>query len=321
MRDRFDTLLRPGRSRTTFSWLMKRRNVKLLGIRAGAGAGRPGAQDGPATLREMGLIPTLEAQGHTLDDLGDVPGAYETFAASRAAPLVKNLPNILQVNRHTHAAVLGTRRHAPDDFLLIIGGDHSLAIGTLAGLSDACKRLGLIWIDAHADFNKPGTSPSGNLHGMSLAVACGYGVPELRRIAGRDPMIAEADVHLLAVRDLDRGERELLESTQVRCVPASELLAGDPTQTVCAAARQLRSVCDHVHLSFDIDALDASLVPGTGTPVPGGLSVEQAERMLQALSRDDAVDSAEFVEYNPSLDEGARTGQTMLRLIEALMAV
>ena len=291
----------------------------MLGIRAGSGAGTPGAQDGPDALRRLGLIPLVESLGHTVEDLGDVPGVYETAASSRQQRLVKHLPNILQVNRHTHAAVLGTRRRNPDAFLLIVGGDHSLAIGALAGLADGCERLGLIWIDAHADFNKPGTSPSGNLHGMSLAVACGHGIPELRRVAGREPMIAEGDVYLLGIRDVDRGERELLDTTQVHRVPADELLADDPTRTALEAARRLRGDCDHVHLSFDVDALDAALVPGTGTPVPGGLSVEQAEELLRALSHEDAIDSAEFVEYNPSIDVNEVTGRTTLALIAALM--
>lgn len=292
--------------------------IKLLGIAAGAGAGVPGAEDGPYSLRQAGLVPLLERHGHTVEDLGDIPGIYETrFATSLEG--VQNLPRILQVNRHTHACVLGTRRRSPRAFLLVVGGDHSLAIGTLAGLTDACDRLGLIWIDAHADYNTPASTPSGNLHGMGLAVACGHGLLDLRSIASCDPMVEERDVWLLGPREVDPGELENLAESHVHLVPTDDLRREGAVQVVRRACEALEPVCDHIHLSFDIDVLDPPEPFGTGTPVPDGLPIEEAAAMLEELNRRGTVRSAEFVEFNPHLDASGRTGRVALELIETLL--
>lgn len=295
-------------------------HIKLLGIESGKGAPRPGAEEGPVILRQRGLIDRLTGGGLVVEDLGNIPGVYETRFALNTGSGVNHLPNVLQVNRHTHACVLGTRRKAPEAFLLVIGGDHSLAIGTLAGLSDACERLGLIWIDAHADFNTPATSPTGNLHGMSLAIACGLGPLDLRLICDYDPMVEPADVHLLGLRDVDPGEAANLSASQVRRLTTEEWRAAGVVETVVAAARSLHEGgCDHVHLSFDIDVLDAACVPGTGTPVDAGLTPEEARSLLEGLGRTGIVRSAEFVEYNPGLDPDGRTAELTLSLVEALL--
>ncbi len=295
------------------------RAVKLLGIQAGRGAPTPGAQEGPFTLRERGLILRLTAAGHAVEDLGDIPGEYETRFAIAPGQSVNHLHNVLQVNRHTHACVLGTRRKAPAAFLLVVGGDHSLAIGTLAGLSDACQRLGLLWIDAHADFNTPATSPSGNIHGMSLAVVCGLGHRDLRLISDYDPMVEQEDVFLLGPRDIDPGEQQNLAESRVHLRTTQQWREAGIVETAMRACETLRTRCDHIHLSFDIDVLDPQFVPGTGTPVPGGLSAGEARSLLAALGRSGAIGSAEFVEYNPMLDPDGRTAELTLELISALL--
>lgn len=299
---------------------MKPTLVKLLGIHAGSGAGTPGAEDGPFVLRQRGLVDVLERRGHRVEDLGDIPGVYETRFASVAGTSVNNLANILQVNRHIHACVLGTLRSAPDAFLLAIGGDHSLAMGTLAGLSDACQRLGLIWIDAHADFNTPETSPSGNLHGMSLAVSCGRGISDLRQIAAREPVIREEDVFLFGVRDVDPGERKLLRASKVTMISAGEWRRTGVLRAIERAYQTLATRCDHIHVSFDVDVLDPPVAPATGTPVPGGLTADQALKVAYLLSSFDRIRSAEFVEYNPKLDTSSATGALVLDLVASLLA-
>lgn len=294
-------------------------NVKLLGIAAGRGGAKGGAEDGPYALRQRGLVERLTAVGCDVDDLGDIPGVYETRFA-RGMPTAMNfLPNILQVNRHTHACVLGTRRKAPAAFLLVIGGDHSLAIGALAGLSDSCRRLGLLWIDAHPDFNTPYSNPSGNIHGMSLAVACGRGHAALQSIADRMPLVLEEDVALFGCRDIDPGEQRALETSRVRLQTAAEWRRRGVTAELVAAARTLAARCDHVHLSFDIDTLDPSVAPGTGTPVAAGLLPQELLPALGELSQERLIHSAEFVEYNPKLDADWRTAGAMIDLIAALV--
>lgn len=299
---------------------MPRKTIKLLGVQAGTGGRMPGAQDGPWRLRESGLIRRLTALGHTVEDLGDIPGVYATDQRSHPDGGIHHLSTALQYNRHTHACVLGTRRKAPHAFLLIVGGDHSLAIGTLAGLSDACTRLGVIWIDAHADFNTPATSPTGNVHGMSLAIACGRGHPDLLQIADRDPMIAENDVYLLGARDIDAAERTNLAESALHVFDMRAWRQAGVTDTAIAACKTLADRCDHIHLSFDIDALDPTFVPGTGTPVAGGLMPDEALDLLVSLGRLGKLQSAEFVEYNPELDPDGRTGELTLNLIESLLS-
>lgn len=298
---------------------MSPRSITLLGVACGRGARVPGAEDGPYELRQRGLVERLRAAGRTVDDLGDVPGLFETRFASDFSP-VHHLPNVLQVNRHTHACILGSRRKSPDNFLLVIGGDHSLAIGALAGLSDSCQRLGIVWIDAHADFNTPASSPTGNIHGMSLAVACGRGLLELRAIADRDPMVLEEDVFLLGPRDVDPGEREALRDSRVTTLDTAQWRRRGFAAAALEATAALAARCDHVHLSFDIDVMDASLVPGTGTPVPGGLSREEALDLLAALGQQGRIDSAEFVEYNPALDPAGATAELTIALIAGLLS-
>lgn len=298
---------------------MQAKTVKLLGIQAGSGGRVKGAETGPHWLRRHGLVERLRGSGHAVEDLGDIPGVYETRYAVGRGRAVNYLPNILQVNRHTHACVLGTLRREPECFLLVIGGDHSLAIGTLAGLSDACERLGLLWIDAHADFNTPRSSPSGNIHGMCLAVACGHGLPELRSIARRDPMVREEDVYLFGCRDVDPGEQEALARSRVRLHSTETWRAEGIAAAPLAACRELAARCDHIHLSFDVDVLDAALVPGTGTPVAAGLSHEEALEALGALRAAGCIRSAEFVEFNPKLDPSGATGERVIQLILALL--
>lgn len=295
--------------------------IKLLGVAAGSGAGNRGAEAGPVALRELGLVTELRAIGFGVEDLGDVPGGHAALYDGAEGELARNLPEVLQVNRHTYAAVRNARRDSgSDSFLLIVGGDHSLAIGTLAGISDSCRRLGILWIDAHADFNTPVTSPSGNVHGMSLATACGRGHRELKAIAESEPMAEEQDVCLLGCRDLDPGEIENLQDSSVRWRTMQQWQREGLTATATESLLRLGGQCDHVHLSFDIDVLDAEHVPGTGTPVAGGLSPDEARELLTELGRTRVLRSAEVVEYNPRIDAAdRRTGRLTCELIACLM--
>ncbi|MBK8913992.1 MAG: arginase [Phycisphaerales bacterium] len=294
--------------------------IRLVGVAAGRGASTPGAEGGPRALRRAGLVERLASAGRVVEDLGDIPGVFETrFADGPARRLIHHLPHVMQVNRHLHACVLGARRKHAADFLLIIGGDHSMAIGAMAGLSDSCGRLGLLWLDAHGDFNTPESSPSGSAHGMSLAVCCGRGPEVLRGIADRDPMVREEDVFLYGCRELDPPEAKLLAGSRVHVLSAQEWRVQGVTRAALGAARDLAARCDHVHLSFDIDVMDAALVPGTGTPSRGGLSRAEGLSLLTELGRTGLVGSAEFVEYNPKLDVDGCTGALMLELIAALL--
>ncbi len=296
---------------------MRSRAVKLLGVAAGGGASRPGAEGGPQALRELGLITRLERCGHILTDLGDIRGAYESDQTQPSFD-INAFPNIVAVNRHVRDAVFSLMRTDGGAFPLIIGGDHSLAIGVLAGLADASGRLGVVWIDAHADFNTPLSSPSGNAHGMSLAVACGRGHFELRDIADKDPMVREEDAVILGARELDDGEVAALAASRVTVHDMASWRAAGVIAETLRLVDRLAHDCDHVHLSFDVDAIDAAAAPGTGTPVDGGLTPDEARALFTALSQQDKLHSIEFVEFNPSLDEDGRTGTLAIELLETL---
>jgi len=215
-------------------------------------------------------------------------------------------------------------RAALDDgrLALSLGGDHALSIGSIAGAAGACKRLGVLWIDTHADLNTPETSPSGNIHGMPMAVALGRGDRALTTIAGAAPKVRPEDVTMIGLRDLDAGEEVFLAAQPVRVYPMAQIDArGGFAATVAQALDGLvASGVDAIHLSFDLDVLDPSCFSATSTPVPGGLIVREALAGLRLLRESPLpIRSVDWVELNPLLDtRGASTG-VAIRLLKGLL--
>jgi arginase len=235
-------------------------------------------------------------------------------------PRLKNREPILlackRLARYTQAAIADGR------LALSLGGDHALSIGSIAGAAAACQRLGIIWIDTHADLNTPETSPSGNIHGMPMAVALGRGDRALTTIAGAAPKVRPGDVTMIGLRDLDAGEEAYLASQPVRVYPMAQIdaLGGFVATVGLAIDEMLTSGVDAVHLSFDLDVLDPSCFTATSTPVPGGLIVREALAGLRLL-RESAlpIRSVDWVELNPLLDtRGASTG-VAIRLLKGLL--
>lgn len=215
-------------------------------------------------------------------------------------------------------------RAALDDgrLALSLGGDHALSIGSIAGAAGACKRLGILWIDTHADLNTPETSPSGNIHGMPMAVALGRGDRALTTIAGAAPKVRPEDVTMIGLRDLDAGEEAYLVGQPVRVYPMAQIDAlGGFAATVARALDEFEaSGVDAIHLSFDLDVLDPSCFTATSTPVPGGLIVREALAGLRLLRESPLpIRSVDWVELNPLLDtRGASTG-VAIRLLKGLL--
>lgn len=314
------------------------RDIHILGVPMDHGAGRRGVGMGPSAIRIAGLAEKLKAIGHEVTDHGDVliRDVERTAAQSAALPAVKGRANNLQIIQracdavHEHVKRIVKR----DDFPLLIGGDHSMAIGTIAGLSAGIREveaeqraqgidddltLGVIWVDAHGDLNTPETSPSGNVHGMPVAVALGMGPAELTQIGGFSPKVHANDVVLLGLRDLDRQEKAAILDSGVHAFTMKDIdergMAAIMREAINLATRNT----DYLHVSFDIDSVDPRVAPGTGTTVVGGLTYREAHLAMEMIAESGALTSLEMVEVNPILDVFNQTGMLAMELIASAM--
>ena len=294
-------------------------NIHLLGVPMEEGAGRRGCIMGPAAYRTAGLAEELAALGHDVTDLGDAArdkvGVVETEYTH-----LKFLPEVAGWTRslHDHAHNLAKQDVLP----IYMGGDHALALGTVTGHVAAAADMGrpqyVLWLDAHSDFNTPASSPSGNIHGMPMAFACGLdGFPDL---LGK-PLPAKLDpknLCMMGLRSVDREERDLLQSSGVH---AHDMRAIDEH----GVARILRPFLDEIaqvngllHVSLDVDFIEPDIAPAVGTTVPGGATFREAHLIMEMLHDTGLVTSLDLVELNPFLDERGRTARLMVDLTASL---
>lgn len=296
------------------------RSVALIGFPMDLGAGRRGVDMGPSALRIAGIADRLRELGYTVLDRGDI-AIHTQEVQDIYDPKLKYLPEIARACRLLSEVVwqLLTEGYLP----LALGGDHSMSIGSVAGIARWCrhhtKRLGILWIDAHGDVNTPETSPSGNIHGMPLAVLLGYGAPELTALAGFCPMVELSSVVLLGVRSLDLGEREFIQRTGLRVYTMQDIDRRGIYPIALEALQYLRQRVDHLHVSFDVDVLDPSVAAGVGTPVPGGLSYREAHLLMETIAESGSVHSLDVVEVNPILDTRNTSATVAAELIASLM--
>jgi arginase len=291
--------------------------VTLIGAPTDVGAGARGAGMGPEALRVAGLSQRLRALGVAVDDAGNLGGPPNPWQ-----PPVRGYRHLAQVQawcRTVREAVGHTLAHA--GLPLLMGGDHSLAIGSISAVARHCRRVGrrlrVLWLDAHADFNTPELTPSGNLHGMPLAVLCGLGPASLVRLAGREPALSAAQVRLIGVRSVDEGEKRLVLDTGL---PVRDMRAIDEEGMRAVMAWALSDLApdEHLHLSFDLDFLDPAIAPGVGTPVRGGPGYREAQLCMEMIADTGALASLDIVELNPACDERNKTALLMVDLIESL---
>ena len=283
--------------------------VAVVGVPMDLGANRRGVDMGPSALRYARLLEQLEDLGYTVEDLGDVPVSLARASRRRG----RGLAYLEEIR--AAALVLKERLAALPEgvFPIVLGGDHSLSMGSVAGAARG-RRVGVVWVDAHADFNTPETSPSGNVHGMPLAVLSGLGHPRLTEgFRAVDPK----DVVLVGVRSLDPGEKRLLKEAGVRVYTMHEV-------DRLGVARIAEEVLKHLqglplHVSLDADVLDPTLAPGVGTPVPGGLTYREAHLLMEILAESGRVQSLDLVEVNPILDERNRTAEMLVGLALSLL--
>ncbi len=293
--------------------------ITLIGAPCDAGAGLAGTRGGPQALRDSGLLQALQAVGRAVRDGGDVHGPLPSDDAPRDG--YRHLAEVAAWNRSVQAAVAATlvRGELP----LLAGGDHSLSIGSISAVAAHCRAqqrpLHVFWFDAHADCNSRRTSPSANLHGMPLACLCGTGPSTLTALAGGGPALQGHQVHVLGVRSVDPGEAALVEQLGLRLLDMVTLRRVGPAQALASALASIEPGA-HLHVSLDVDVLDPSLAPGTGTAVSGGATQEEARLWMKLLAATGRVGSVDFMELDPGRDRGRRTAHHAVSLLATLLA-
>jgi arginase len=298
---------------------LQKRDIEIIGVPVDLGAGRRGVDMGPSAMRVAGLEQRLEALGHAVRDHGDIDVMIPETQVEDAGPL-RYKPAILAACDALRAQVERSLEEGRTP--LVLGGDHSLAIGSVAGVSGHFARtrrsIGLIWFDAHGDFNTPETTPSGNIHGMSLALLMGHGDADLAGLGGRTPKVDAHRTVLIGVRDLDPGERANLRRSGVTVFTIREVDERGMRDVVKEAIAVAGVRTSGIHVSFDLDVLDPEEAPGTGTPVPGGISYREAHLAMEILADSADIVSLDLVEVNPILDTANQTGLMAVELAQSL---
>ncbi len=268
------------------------------------GADRRGVDMGPSALRIADLKSRLEALGYKIIDSGDVH--IEIMEKQRVTnPKLKYLNEILKTS--TILARKVEKVLDQGNFPLCIGGDHSMAIGTISGIASHCRKnkmkLGVIWIDAHADMNTDETSPSGNIHGMPLSALMGLGNEKLVNFMGFTPKVKPENCALIGIRSIDSLEKQIITKLKVPVYTMSDIDKLGIHRIIVRVLKQFREKVDHIHVSFDVDSVDPSIAPGVGTPVPGGLSYREAHLLMESIAECGCMSSLEIAEVNPILDD------------------
>jgi arginase len=286
------------------------REIAIIGAALDLGQGRRGVDMGPSAIRYAGLDERLEGLGFVVRDLGNVEAPVPEATALRDEH-ARFLPEIKETCERIAARVLA--ESSGGAIPLVLGGDHSVAIGTLGGLAAAHGVGGVLWIDAHADVNTPETSPSGNVHGMPLAVALGLAGDAFESDVWPLPAVDPRRVALLGVRQLDEAERGVLLDAGVRAFTMSEIDRIGVERAVREALDRIAGP-GFVHVSLDMDALDPEIAPGVGTPVQGGLTYREAHLALELVAESGLAGSFEVVEVNPILDRENTTATIAVEL-------
>lgn len=303
--------------RTVASKETTARDIALVSVQIDLGAGRRGVDMGPSALRIAGISRELESIGHRVTEIGTITaGGLETTDAGESA--LRFLDEIEKVVGRTREAVRSGLQGGC--FPLVLGGDHSLSMGSVAAVAEHYRRqdhsVGLIWVDAHADMNRPETTPSGNIHGMSLAVLLGRGHPRLTR---RQPSVNPENASVLGARELDAGEKRLIAELGVRVFTMSEIDERGVAPCMDEALERANAGTAGFHMSLDLDALDPRVAPGVGTPVQGGLTYREGHLVCEKAARSGRLLSLEVVELNPVLDDRNHTAVLAVGLVASAL--
>jgi len=292
--------------------------VHVLGVPMDLGSGRRGVDMGPSAIRIAGLEERLGELGHEVVDEGDLD--IKNMEELKVGDVhARYLAEIARAARLAAGKVerMMTKGHFP----LVLGGDHSISVGTVSGIAAYCrarrKKLGLLWIDAHGDINTPDTSPSGNIHGMPVASLLGEGPDALTGIGGDQPKVNARNVALVGIRSLDEGEKVRLKRHGVQVHTMSDVDRSGIHRIMKKALARVTDGTDYVHVSFDLDAVDPTVAPGVGTPVKGGLDYREAHLIMELLHDSGVMTSLELVEVNPILDDRNASGLFAVELVQS----
>jgi arginase len=286
-------------------------SVHLIGVPLDLGGGRRGVDMGPSALRIAGLSERLTALGYNVADRGDlVAPIRETRELQHESK--KYITEIAQVCQHVYETALESLMGSA--MPIVLGGDHSLAAGSVAATSDWARttkrsRIGLIWVDAHGDMNTPATSPSGNVHGMPLAALLGQEPHELAGIGRFKPKIGHEHTVLIGVRNLDQREKDLVRESQVHVFTMKDIDRQGIASIAEEAIKLAGSDTAGIHVSFDMDVCDPAIAPGVGTPVKGGLNYREAHLLMEIIADSGLLAALDIVEVNPTLDVRNATAQ------------
>jgi arginase len=296
--------------------LSEREPVGIFGVPMDLGQDRRGVDMGPSAIRYARIEDALEDLGYRVTDLGNAGVPIPEMVDS--GEHVKHLAAVKRVCEEV--AERATAIVSEGLYPIFLGGDHSISIGTVSGVarSTSGERTGLIWADAHADFNIPETSPSGNIHGMPLAALTGRGHPDLVGVGGQGASVKTEDVVIIGLRSVDLEEKNLLREAGVKVYTMREVDVHGAGRVVRHAIRNLAHV-DRVHLSFDLDVVDPEVAPGVGTPIRGGLTYREAHLLMELLNEAGIITSLDIVEVNPILDVKNGTATLAVELVESLM--
>ncbi|WP_210146007.1 arginase [Staphylococcus sp. GDH8C107P] len=290
------------------------KNIHIIGAPSTFGQRKLGVNFGPDALRYAGLVERLKNIGHSVEDKGDiaVPAVdVEKFKGKQEG--LRNLNEIIEVSENLSNAVSSSIKNQA--FPLIIGGDHSIAIGSISGVSQHYENLGIIWYDAHGDLNIPEESPSRNIHGMPLRVLLGDGDKQLVNISGYAPKVKPENIVLIGMRDLDVGERDFIRENNIKTYTMADIDRNGIKQVMEESVSYLKDKTDGIHLSLDVDALDPVETPGTGTKVLGGLTYRESHFALEMLHNTNLITSMDVVEVNPLIDQNNHTAEQAVCLM------
>ena len=293
------------------------RPVTLIGAPTDVGAGVRGASMGPEALRVAGIRAALEAQGVLVADAGDLAGPSNPVAAAEHG--YRHLDEVSQWCRAVDAAVY--RALTAGSLPILLGGDHCLAIGSISAIARRCReldrKLRVLWLDAHADFNTNELTPSGNMHGMPVACLCGLGPEPLVSLSGVKPALAADCIRQIGIRSVDPGERRLVHDFGLEVFDMRYVDETGMRQTLLKALEGLDDQT-HLHVSFDVDFLDPDIAPGVATTVPGGPSYREAQLCMEMIADTGRLASLDVVELNPAYDVRNRTAVVAVDLIASL---
>ncbi|ELK46927.1 arginase [Halobacillus sp. ACCC02827] len=292
------------------------KQLSVIGVPMDLGQMRRGVDMGPSAIRYAGMIERLEKLNYDIKDLGDIEIPRPTYKQEVKQDNLRNLDEITEGSKRLASEVDEVIKG--ERFPLVLGGDHSIAMGTLAGVAKHYENLGVIWYDAHGDLNTADSSPSGNIHGMPLAVSLGIGHEKLTGIHGYEPKIKPENIVIIGARSLDEGERVLIKEKGIKVYTMHEVDRMGMTKVMEETIEYLQDRTDGVHLSLDLDGLDPNDAPGVGTPVIGGLSYRESHLAMEMLHQSSMITSAEFVEVNPILDEKNKTASVAVGLMGSL---